>query len=127
MNEKNKPTNASQIHAVIEEWADALRNKDAHRVLSHYAPGAVHFSLAPPLLSTESNKEGLLNAEGLNAWFATWDGPIGYEIGDPGILISGDIAFSFSLNRMQGTKTDGAKADLWFRQTFGFQRQYPFI
>jgi ketosteroid isomerase-like protein len=23
---------------------------------------------------------------------------------------------------MQGTKTDGAKADLWFRQTFGFQR-----
>jgi len=23
---------------------------------------------------------------------------------------------------MHGTKTDGAKADLWFRDTFGFQR-----
>ena len=32
------------------------------------------------------------------------------------------VAFSHSLNRMHGTKTDGAKADLWFRQTFGFQR-----
>ena len=67
-------TLTSDIRAVIEEWADALRNKDATRMLSHYAPN-----------------------------------------GD-------DVAFSHSLNRMHGTKTDGAKADLWFRQTFGFQR-----
>ena len=81
MSEKTKTTDKAQIRAVIEEWADALRNKDAHRALSHYAPNVVHFSLAPPLLSTASKKEGLTNAEGLNAWFATWQGPIGYEIG----------------------------------------------
>jgi PhnB protein len=111
-----KTTDKAQIRAVIEEWADALRNKDANRMLSHCAPNLVHFSLAPPLLSTASN------AEGLNAWFATWQGPIGYEIRDPGIMIGDDVAFSHSLNRMHGTKTDGAKADLWFRQTFAFQR-----
>jgi ketosteroid isomerase-like protein len=79
-------------------------------------PNLVHFSLAPPLISTASN------AEGLNAWFATWQGPIGYETRDLGIIIGDDVAFSHSLNRMHGTKTDGVKADLWFRQTFGFQR-----
>jgi PhnB protein len=122
MSEKTKTTDKAQIRAVIEEWADALRNKDAHRARSHYAPNVVHFFLAPPLFSTASKKEGLTNAEGMNAWFATWQGPIGYEIGVPSIMIGYDVAFSHSLNRMQGKKTDGAKADLWFRQTFGFQR-----
>ena len=33
-----------------------------------------------------------------------------------------DVAFSHSLNRLHGTKTDGVKGGLWFRHTFGFQR-----
>jgi PhnB protein len=76
MSQKTKTTDEAQIRAVIEEWADALRNKEPTRTLSHYALDLVHFSLAPPLLSTASNPEGL------NAWFATWQGPIGYEIRD---------------------------------------------
>jgi PhnB protein len=111
-----KTNDDAQICKVIEEWADALRNKDADGVLSHYAPSLVHFSLAPPLLST------LSDAKGLNAWFATWRGPIGYEIRNLSITVSGDVAFSHSLNRMHGTKTDGSRGDLWFRHTFGFQR-----
>jgi ketosteroid isomerase-like protein len=51
-----------------------------------------------------------------------WQGPIGYEIRNLSILVGDDVAFSHSLNRMHGTKTDGAKGDLWFRHTFGFQR-----
>jgi PhnB protein len=116
MGMKTKTTDEAQIRAVIEEWADALRNKEPTRTLSHYAPNLVHFSLAPPLLSTASNPEGL------NAWFDTWQGPIGYEIRNLSILVGDDVAFSHSLNRMHGTKTDGAKGDLWFRHTFGFQR-----
>jgi PhnB protein len=80
MSRTTKTTDESQIRAVIEGWADAIRNKEANRVLCHYASNVVHFSLAPPLLSTASNKEGLTNVEGLNAWFAAWRGPIGYEI-----------------------------------------------
>ena len=111
--QKTKTTDEAQIRAVIEEWADALRNKEPTRTLSHYGPNLVHFSLEPPLLSTTSNPEGL------NAWFDTWQGPIGYEIRDLAITVADDVAFSHSLNRMHGTKTDGAKGDLWFRHTFG--------
>jgi PhnB protein len=111
MSQKTKTTDEAQIRAVIEEWADALRNKEPTRTLSHYDPNLVHFSLAPPLLSTASNPEGL------NAWFDTWLGPIGYEIRNLSIRVGDDVAFSHSLNWMHG-----AKGDLWFRHMFGFQR-----
>jgi ketosteroid isomerase-like protein len=116
MARKTKTTDEWQIRRVIENWANALRNKDAKGVLSHYAPHLVHFSLAPPLLSTASD------ANGLNAWFATWQGPIGYEIRDLSVTVGNNVAFSHSLNRMHGTKTDGTKGDLWFRYTSGFQK-----
>jgi PhnB protein len=116
MNGETKTTDEGQIRSMIEDWAKALRNKDAKGVLSHYAPSLIHFSLAPPLLSTASD------AKGLDAWFATWQGPIGYEIRDLSVKIGSDVAFSHSLNRMHGTKTDGLKSDLWFRHTFGFTK-----
>jgi PhnB protein len=116
MSTKTKTTDETEIHRVIDDWVDALRNKNADGVLSHYAPGLVHFSLAPPLLSSVSD------AKGLKEWFATWQGPIGYEVRGPGVTVGNDVAFSHSLNRMHGTKIDGTKGDLWFRHTFGFQK-----
>jgi ketosteroid isomerase-like protein len=114
---KSKATDEAQkIREVVDDWAHALRNKDAHGVLSHYAPAVVHFSLAPPLLSAASN------AEGLNSWFTTWEGPIGYEIRDLSLTVGDHVAFTHSLNRMRGTKTDGSKADLWFRHTLCFRK-----
>jgi PhnB protein len=72
-------TLTSDIRAVIENglMRSAIRTPLA---CSHTTP-LVHSSLAPPLRSTASN------AEGLNAWFATWQGPIGYEIRDLGTMV----------------------------------------
>jgi ketosteroid isomerase-like protein len=115
-----KTTDEAQILGIIKEWAEALHNKDATRMLSYYAPTLIHFSLAPPLLSSGSNAESI--RAWLNAWFDTWQSLIDYEIHSLGITIGDDVAFSHSLNRLQGTKTDGERHDLWFRQTFGFQK-----
>jgi PhnB protein len=114
----NKEAKASEaeIRKVIDDLAYALRSKDAGAVLSHYAPNLVHFSLAPPLISAASD------VKDLNAWFATWQGPISYEIHDLRITAGGDVAFSHSLNRMQGTNAAGGKDDLWFRHTLGFRK-----
>jgi PhnB protein len=105
-----------RIRETIEDWAEALRRKDAGRALSHYAPGVVHFSLAPPLTSSGADPDGL------KAWFATWRGPIGYEIRDLAVALGGDLAFCHSLNRMSGTKTSGEANDLWFRVTLGLRK-----
>jgi PhnB protein len=115
MNKESKSSEA-EIRAVINEWADAQREKNAAGVLSHYAPNLVHFSLAPPLVDVPPNEKDL------NAWFATWQGPINYEIRDLRITVGGDVAFSHSLNRIQGTNTAGGKDDLWFRHTLGFRK-----
>ena len=39
----------TEIRSLIADLSKALHDKDAKRVLSHYAPGSVVFDLAPPL------------------------------------------------------------------------------
>jgi len=107
-------TLTSDIRAVIEEWADALRNKDATRMLPHYAPGSL-FSRAAAALDCIERRRSKCVVRHLAR-------PNRLRNPRPGYHGRRDVAFSHSLNRMHGTKTDGAKADLWFRQTFGFQR-----
>jgi uncharacterized protein (TIGR02246 family) len=109
-------TAEAQIHALIDDWARAIRAKDVDGVMSHYAADSVTFDLAPPLISAAAN------AKGLEAWFSTWRGPLGYEIRDLNIRAGDDAAFCHSLNRLSGTTTDGERAHVWFRQTLCFRK-----
>jgi PhnB protein len=110
-----KRNDETQIRDVIEDWAAGLRAKDAKRVRSHEVEGLTHFSLAPPLVADESGPYGL------EKWFKTWDGPLGYELRDLEIVSSDGVAFSHSLNHLTGTQR-GEKADVWFRSTLGFRK-----
>ncbi|WP_457300762.1 YybH family protein [Phyllobacterium sp. P5_D12] len=105
------------VAAVIEDWSKAISNKNAAQVLSHLADDAVQFTLAPPL--RYQGKE----AEDLQGWFDTWEGPISIESRDIAIVAGNDVAFATSLVRMTGQKTDGEKPDVWFRQTIGLIKQ----
>ena len=114
--ENADPRAEAQIRALIDDWARAMRAKDVDGVMAHYAPDAVTFDLAPPLISTGAD------ARGLQAWFSTWQSPLGYEIRDLNITAGDEVAFCHSLNRLSGTKTDGERADIWFRLTLGLRR-----
>jgi PhnB protein len=116
MRDVSKSRDEAQVRAAIDSWAMALRDKDAEAVVAHHAGEFVQFSLAPPLLSAAAD------AKGLNAWFATWRGGLGYEVHDLKLAVGGDVAFSHSLNRLSGTKTDGEEIALWFRLTLGFRK-----
>ena len=100
----------AEVQAVIEDWADAIRTKDAKRVVAHGTAEFVQFSLAPPLVADT-------NIEGLEQWFATWRGLIDYGMRDLRITAGDDVAFAHSLNRMRGTRTSGEATDVWFRHT----------
>jgi PhnB protein len=106
----------AQIGALIDDWARAMRAKDVDGLMAHYAPDSVTFDLAPPLISTGAD------AKGLQAWFSTWPSPLGYEIRDLNITAGDDVAFCHSLNRLSGTKAEGEKVDVWFRQTLCLRR-----
>jgi PhnB protein len=115
----NQHDGKAEIRALIEERAAALRRKDAKGFVARQAADYGLYSLysmGSPLAADQAS------IEGLEAWFATWQGPIGYEIHELGIAADGDVAFCHGLARMSGTKTDGETVDLWFRLTLGLRR-----
>jgi PhnB protein len=107
------------IDSTIRARLRALSAKDAEAVFDCQTSDFVCYSLAPPLVSTGG-------FEGLDAWFDSWAGPIGYELRDLAITASPGVAFAHALVRMTGRKTGGAEGgvevDLWFRQTLGLRR-----
>jgi PhnB protein len=114
--ERSKTNQETHIRKVIDDRAVALRAKNAAGVVRHHAPEFVHFSLAPPLISTGAD------AKGLEAWFSTWQGPIGYEMRGLDITAADDVAFCHGLTRLSGTKRDGERNDIWFRHTLCLRR-----
>lgn len=102
------------MHALVL----ALRAKDIDALMAHYAPDMVTFDFRPPLQVRGVDAY----RKNFEAWFASVQGPIGYEIRDLRITMSDDIAFCHSLNHVKSTRTTGEKADYWVRVTSGFQK-----
>jgi ketosteroid isomerase-like protein len=112
---KSKSTNETQIRGRVDEWATAVRAKDVEGVMSNYGPDILLFDLAPPLQYQGTNTCRGNWAE----WFATFEGPVGYEITELSITSGDDVGFCHSLNRIHGTRTGGEHTDVWVRATLG--------
>jgi PhnB protein len=109
----------TQIRKVLGDRTRALHDKDSSLAVAHLAEDAVMFTLAPPLQFAGAKARDRADLE---TWFATWRGPIGWELRDPDIAVGGDIAFARGLGHMTGTKVDGEAIDLWTRSTICFRR-----
>lgn len=105
------------IRCVIDAWTTALHDKDAKGATAGLGDDFLLYSLAPPLGSTGPDPAGL------QGWFDTWSGPIGYDLANLEIAAAGDVAFAHGLAHMTGTKVDGEIADLWFRCTLGLRQR----
>jgi ketosteroid isomerase-like protein len=101
----------AQIRSTIDSWAQAIRAKDAAGVSGQQTPDFVQFDFAPPLQTIGPNPQGLQD------WFATWRGPVGYELTELRVTAGEDVAFCHALIHMTGSRTDGSQSDVWFRNT----------
>jgi len=106
----------AQIRSMIDSWTQAMRAKDAAGVVAHQTQDFVQFDFAPPLQTVGPNSKGLQD------WFATWRGEIGYEIADLHIIANDGIAFCYALIHLTGSRTDGSQSDVWFRNTLGLRK-----
>jgi uncharacterized protein (TIGR02246 family) len=115
---KNKSADEAQIRQLIDGWAKALRAKDVNGVISIYAADVLTFDIVPPLqyLGADAYRKNY------EEWFASWQGPIGYEIRDLSITAGDGVVFSHSLNRIHGKRTNGEDTDVWVRVTAGFRK-----
>jgi uncharacterized protein (TIGR02246 family) len=106
-----------QIRDLMAVRAQAMTGRDAETLAGQYAPDVVAFTLAPPLVHHGED------VEARKAWFATFDGPIEYEIRDLEVTVGGDVAFSHALNRLSTTpKGMPQPFELWFRSTVCFRK-----
>jgi ketosteroid isomerase-like protein len=107
-----------QIRELMAIRAQAMTSRDAETLAGQCAPGLLAFTLAPPLVHHGED------VEARTAWFATFDGPIEYEIRDLDVTVGGDVAYSHALNRLSTTpKGMPQPFELWFRSTLGFRKQ----
>jgi uncharacterized protein (TIGR02246 family) len=103
----------TQIRKRLDDWTTAFRRKDIDAVMLVFAPEAVAFDLVPPLQYRGRDTY----RKQWERLFASYEGPIDYEIRELSITAEHDVAFSHSLNRIGGTLTNGKKAAFWIRMT----------
>jgi ketosteroid isomerase-like protein len=109
---------AAEIRALIEARAEAVRAKDVHGAMSYHAPEAVLFDIINPLRYIGSSA-GKKRAE---EWFSSLKGPLDYEIRELSVTAGDDVAFSYGLNHVKGTKADGGELDMWWRATVCYKK-----
>ena len=102
----------------LDALVSAIRAKDVDAMMKHYAANAVAFDLQPPL----QHRGAAAIRKRATEWFASYEGPLGYEMRDLSVVADEEVAFCHSLNGSKGTRAGGAKGEMWWRETNGFRR-----
>jgi ketosteroid isomerase-like protein len=106
-----------QIRTVVDALVSAIRAKNVDAVMAHYASNVVAFDLLAPL----QHRGAAAIRKRMTEWFASYDGPLGYEMRDLSIVADEEVAFCHSLNGSNGMR-NGANVEMWWRATNGFRR-----
>ena len=108
----------AQIRKLVDARVRAVREKDVDEAMSTVAPDVLSFDVVNPLQNVGADA----SRKRARAWFSSFQGPLGCELRDLSIAVGGDVAFSHSLNRYSGTKSDGEKIDMWVRATACYRK-----
>ena len=108
----------AEIERIVATRIAGLYDKNIEAAMAHVAADILCFDLAPPLAARGADAY----RGGLEAWFPTWDGPIGYKATRLEVTLGGDVAFTTAINRIGGRKTDGEIIEVWVRATAGFRK-----
>lgn len=116
--ETDKAIDDAQIRRLLEDWADAVHNKDIDLVMACYAPDIVAFDMIPPL-----------RYEGKDAYRKNWQ--MGFDCcqeamemqtHDLQLTVGDEVAFCHRLIRIRGTMENGQEFDNWARWTSCFRK-----
>ena len=108
-----------EIRALVDQTNAACRAKDAAALIKHYSPGVLAFDLIIPLQYNGADAVKNRAAQ----WFASFKGPISYDVSDLRIAAADGTAFCHGLSHVSGTTTDGERIDMWWRATFCWQKR----
>lgn len=102
----------SEIVALIERWADAVRRRDLAGVLAHHDPAVVFFDVPEPV-----------ELRGINAYRDSWreflDWVTGFDLQELEVVAGADVAYCHAIVRCSG-RTEGEPFDV--RLTMGLRK-----
>jgi ketosteroid isomerase-like protein len=113
-------TAESQIKALVEAWADAVRRHDLSSILAHHEQDMVMFDVPPPLQSRGIDEY----EETWNLFFRYHEPSQAFDIEELAITAGEDVAFAVAIMRCgSGTFSDPPKdGGFLFRLTIGLRK-----
>ena len=111
-------TEENRIKALLEAWAEAVRQHDLPAILAHHDPDMVMFDLPPPL-----------QCRGIKAYEQTWD--LFFRYHKPGaafdfhelaVTAGQDVAFAVAIMRCKSSSNPADKDGFLFRLTVGLRK-----
>jgi ketosteroid isomerase-like protein len=115
---KDMTNNESQIKTLIENWAQAVNNKDMDAILAFHSPDFVMYDVPEPFQSA-----GLDAYRQTWEYFFKWNKDQGFfKILDLQITADEHVAFCFSPMKCKGRDKNGELEELDFRLTVGLQK-----
>lgn len=112
------PTAERAIRDLHEYWFDRTAAKDLDGLMSGIAPDVVSYEHDEPLEYVGREEVREVCKRGLEASA----GSVGWEVPDLEILVRGDVAVAWGLNRMEAQAPDGTLEESWSRGTRVFRR-----
>ena len=113
----NTNSDKTSIRQLVENWANAVRNKDIDAILAHHAADIVMFDVPEPFQSI-----------GIDAYRKTWD--IFFKYTEPGvfdiqqlkIIADENVAFCIATMKCSDKSDGGDFVPLGFRLTIGLKK-----
>jgi uncharacterized protein (TIGR02246 family) len=102
--------NESEIRALVETIAGAIRAKDLAKVMALYAEDVVVYDVMPPV---ERGTAAVRTS--VERWFGGFDGPIGFDMRDVRIAATRELAIAHATHHVTGKRKTGEPVDMWVR------------
>lgn len=106
-----------EVRSTLSSWAAAVKAGDLETIMAHYVPEIVSYDAV-----------FALQFRGAEAYRAHWRSCLDscssmrFEIRDPQVAASGDVAFAHYLAFCGGVGHDGVEHSGWMRATAGFRK-----
>jgi uncharacterized protein (TIGR02246 family) len=104
----------AEVRALIENWANAVRNQDLAGAVARHAPDVLLFDVPPPLQS----RGGKAYEASWKGFFDGWIADGGtFELNELSVTAGNDLAFSHALIECGNTRSSGRREGLVARLT----------
>lgn len=111
----DKSASESEIRDLVNEWMNAVRDKDFDKIMSHYSDDVTAFDVPPPLQikGAGSVRENIIN------WLTMFEGPAHVEFKDQKITADENVAF---LHTLTSVTPENEHHRSWVRVTVCYEK-----